>query len=118
MLFLNAVLFLLGVYFYAASRYELLNMQNSFLSIFLIMLGGGFLVLFIDSPKEFSFLLSSLILLLFGYFSFSLTGSFFLFRYATQLGLLLIDALPLILILAGIIILLNQREKRPLRKSL
>lgn len=110
-LFINTVLFLIGIVVYVLNHYNFMSAREVILPAILFLIGSGFLMLFIDDSTNRVFLISAIVLLVsFGlYVWFGRTIR--ILSFANRFTGILLDYYPIFIILAGIIILLNRKRR-------
>ena len=111
LLFIGAVLFLVGVELSIASSYDFLKLSNVVLPSIFFILGTAFLVLFIDELSNKLLLAISVIFLISGIFFFTKLGTFNpgdLFKSVLSISM---KYWPVIIIITVLILLLNKDRK-------
>lgn len=109
-IFFSSTIFLIGVLIYVTNNYEFITLQKLFLSSLLFILGGGFLMLFIDDLTQKIFLIISTIQFAFSVLSIQLYDSISLIRLANRISIVVSQYWPVLLILAGLGIMLNKNR--------
>ncbi len=109
-IFLGSSSFFWGIIKYVISNYEILNSSKILLPAILFILGGSLLILFLDSPREFSFLLASLMNIGFGiYFTLNFPEGF-IFDLINGTAYYLFGFWPFFLVVLGVLVLTRKSE--------
>ena len=109
-LFFSSSLAMFWVVLAVLNGYEILNEYNTALSSVLFIIGGGFFILFIESPKEFSFLIIALLSSAGAVVSALFIKSNIIIQFANRVTLILLDFWPVFLIIFGIIIIAGRKR--------
>jgi hypothetical protein len=110
-LFVGAVLFLVGVLLFITSSYDFLNLSNLVLPSIFFILGTAFLILFIDDLSNNLLLIISIIFLISGIFFFTKLGTFNLSDFVKSTLSISMKYLPVIIIVTALILLLEKNNK-------
>lgn len=110
-LFIGAVLFLVGVLLFITSSYDFIKVSNIVLPSIFFILGTAFLILFIDDLSNNLLLVISIIFLISGIFFFTKLGNFNLTDFLKSTLSISIKYWPVIIIVTALILLLKKDNK-------
>jgi len=111
LLFIGAVLFLVGVELFITSNYDFLKLSNIVLPSIFFILGTAFLILFIDDLPNKLLLAISVIFLISGIFFFTKLGTFNLTDFLKSTLSISMKYWPVIIIVTALILLLKKNNK-------
>lgn len=111
LLFIGAVLFLVGVELFITSNYDFLKLSNIVLPSIFFILGTAFLILFIDDLPNKLLLAISVIFLISGIFFFTKLGTFNLNDFLKSTLSISMKYWPVIIIVTALILLLKKNNK-------
>lgn len=104
-LFVSAVIFLSGVFFYITGKYVLLNQDIILLPAILFVGGSGFLMLFLDNIKEKVFLITAGFLISLSLILIFISNGGIVIELTNRIILYAFDFWPGLLIMIGFVIL-------------
>ena len=111
LLFIGAVLFLIGVELIITNNYDFLKLSNVVLPSIFFILGTAFLVLFIDDLSNRLLLVISIIFLISGAFFFTKLGTFNFSDFLKSTLSIMLKYWPILIIVTALILLLKKDNK-------
>lgn len=111
LILLGTVVFITGVIFLAITNYEMLTLNILLLSGLFTAVGAGLLMLYIENPKEKTFLFTGIAAFLLTYFSISGIIPTFVIDLAGGFSSVIYSYSPIFIILFGVIFLISGRNE-------
>ena len=111
LLFMGAVLFLIGVELIIVNNYDFLSLSNVVLPSIFFILGTAFMILFIDDLSNRLLLVISIIFLISGIFFFAKLGTFNFSNFLKSTLSITLKYWPVIIIVTALILLLKKDNK-------
>ena len=109
-LFFSAALFFVGIIFLVKDKFDLLDTRGIVFTAVLFIGGAVLFLLFIDNPKEKTFLIAGIILMGLGYLSAVTFRDIGVFAITNKAANIANDFWPVILIIFGITVFLNRKK--------
>ncbi len=103
-LFLISMVFNVGIILLIQEYFEILNGYDIILSSVLYILGGGFLLIFLQNTSEKAPLYFSLFFLILSFISLHFFDDSYLIQFANRITLILFDYWPIFLLIFGIVL--------------
>ncbi|MBN1300158.1 MAG: hypothetical protein JW995_02995 [Melioribacteraceae bacterium] len=110
LLFIGAQIFIAGIAMLMTEKFEILNSVKILFPSVLFSFGAGFVMLYIDNPKEKTFLIIASLLMLISIFAMLFLSNSGIILSAGRVINILLAFWPVILSMMGITLLVNKNE--------